>query len=274
VRHHQLITCPALSFCAFLLAGAVASAVIVPVQLNMTTPGGGYNQLTMTISESALGTSDSETPNVTGYMNADLNLTIGAGPGYAATVTEIGFPLSSPGHLSLSNMTFNLAYGLVPVTVNNLAGSPITPPFPPSAHGYGAVSGGSFAVSSHQLQLNGGTIYAPALGTVFPGVDMNLAEDAQNTGPLSGSNGTITVTKTGQTGGLINYSVDFTLPVSFNQALPPPPDAAQANFSGSGTLHATGTFSQSVPEPGTFAMQLVLAAALLGYLGVGQRRTT
>jgi hypothetical protein len=273
MRYQRLIPCMAVSLCAFLLAGGVASAVVVPVTLNMTAPGSGINQLTLTVSESALGTSDTKTANVTGYLNADLNATFGAGPGYTATVTQIGFPLSSPGHLLLSNTTFNLVGGLVAISVQNLQASPITPPYPPSAHGYGAVSSGSFAVSAHELQMNSGTITAPAVGTLFPGIDMNLATTPQNSGALSGPNGTIAVTKASQTASQVTYNVDFTLPVSFSQALPPPPDVAQGNFSGNGTLHATGSFIYNIPipEPGTFVMLLGLVAGLVGYSRLRRR---
>ena len=254
----------AVGLAAAVLMASTASAIVVPVELNLTPYGSGVNQLSITIQEHVLNTQDTQTTNLTGYLIADLDVAFGSTPDYAATVSRIGFPLSSPGHLVMSDTTFRMAMGFVPVTLTDVVASPITPPYPSADHGYSTVTSGSFAISGHEVQMNGGTIYAPplsVLGQTFPGIDMNLGVTPQNSGPLSGPNGSLAVTKIGQTGNQATYSVELTLPVSFvNQPDP------NATLSGNGTIHATGTFTQTVPEPSSVVLVGMAIFGLLTYV--------
>ena len=271
MRYHYFLIVFVVSLCGLLAAAGVAQAIVIPdVQLNLTSPGGGTNQLTMTITEHALGTSDTQTGDFTGHLTADFGVTFGPGPAFTASVTDIGYSLDSPGNLELSNMTFILVGGLEQINVTGVKGSLITPPYPPSAHGFGTVNPvtGDFAVDVHDLQLNGGNI-SDSLGLIDPPMDLGAAPQNLD---LIGPDGTVTVTKAGQVGDEVTYNVDWTLPIQFSGELPPPPETSQATIAGIGQLHATGSFTHIVPEPGTIAMLLGLAASLVGY-GLWRRRS-
>jgi hypothetical protein len=254
VRYQKTILYVALFVCAFLAVGGLASAVSVPVDLNLTSPGGGFNQLYLKLT--ALGfISDSDTANVTGYIPANLEVNFDPVT-FNPTVSGITFIENNPGTVSVGNLDFD--FGLAgSATGRNLKASLAT--LTTSASPPGPVIGTSMPIEYHELVLNQGNISTSgSYDTSF-----DLGASPVRSGATTGSAGALSVTKTGSVGNAVTCAVELNVPVSFSQTvLTNPSVKVDSNV----TLHATGSFTQTVvPEPGTIVMLLGLAVSAAGY---------
>lgn len=250
MSYRSLIDRLAVLLGVFLATEGLASATVVSVPLQLVS-GGGYNQFSLTLDGGDLG-APNQVSTVTGDIPTELDLTFDPGT-YAPTVTGITFPEQSPGNISLSNMYFEFNYGIESADSQNLQASLHTLTAP------GPVSGGSFPMSYHEFVLNSGTITTNGIY----GASLDFGQQPVSSGPIVGSPGVITVTEGSISGNTVTYNADLLLPVSLNQQMSVNPSLTAI---GSGTFHATGSFSESfaTPEPGMIAMLLGLVAVLAG----------
>ena len=266
MRYRRYLT--GLAALGVLVAAGTASAVVVSVDNMATSTSGGYsNVLSLEIEAVGLAT-DSDTSTVTGNIPIHLDATFNPIT-QVASVTGISFIPQAPGAgLSFTDMDFHLV--VVPIIaeqtidMSGVKGTLDTPTYPPTL---GSVTGVSFPVTSHQFILNDGTI----TGSGITSLNMGLAEGEDpgpSTADMVGPNGSITVSTPSIVNNVATYNTDLVLPVQFSQTittidvLGTPVDV---NANADGTVHAVGSFSRVIPEPGTLAMFLGLAASLAGY---------
>ena len=216
----------------WIAGGGMAAATELPLNFALTS-GDGYNRFAITIDPVGISqlSPDTETANVYGGMQTNLDLTFDPVT-HAATVGGISFVNTQPGSLAFSNMEFNLkAFGLITVEtidVNNLAGT-LNTPSPP-----GVVTGGLFAVDSHQFIFNAGTL----VGTGQASLNMDLAATPL-TSALNGAAGTITISAPSVVGNLATYNADLLLPISSTITV-----TTGVNVVATGTFHSTTQFTQ------------------------------
>jgi hypothetical protein len=253
--------------CVLALAGmscATAATVEVPVEFTLTSasnfgfkppPEPTYNELNLTVKLIDWGLSDTQVTTASGSFAAVLYT--GFNSSWNAQVNGLGFVQRPyvPGDLSFTDMLFFNYLGGIVVTKSLMGDlNTASPPRPVNPDG-------TYLNDGHALLLNGGTLVDGSTGNNF-----ELAEKPLELN-LSGSTGSITVSSPTIIGNQAFYDVTLLLPVVFHDWSIEGMDGV--TFSAEGTIRATGTFSQTIPEPSTLVL---LAAALAGLLGYAWRK--
>lgn len=251
----------------------------VAVNMNLTSPG-AYNSLNSTVSiyvnQLSESKSGSSTLTASGTMLANLGITFDPVTQAVVSVQELEYTggvvsLGSP-HYDLDGYLGGFAGGF-DVDGGNIQGT-LDTPVPP-----GSVSGGNYNVGSHQMILNGGTISVAGSGLIGDQMDPNpIVLDLSSTQLTMTPNGTgsILVSLKSIVGSLATYDVSLLTPVNFDQVVYPPEGQtadASVTMAVSGTLQSAGQFTRVVPEPGTIALLLGMAACLAGFGWMKRRRS-
>lgn len=242
---------PAILLVLSLATRAVALPIAVPLTLDLV-PGGGDNAFSLTLDAGVFG-APKDVSAATGHIPVELELTFDPFS-HVAAVEGITFPEQTPGSISFGDMHFDLLSGLEVADLQGLKATWHTLSAP------GPVSGGSFPINYHELAINDGEIVV----TGMYGMLMDFNSQPARSGPGSGPNGTITVTPAQISSDAVTYDADLLLPISFRLQMNGSPPLFAI---GDGTFHAVGSFSHTfaVPEPGTIALLVSLAASLAGF---------
>ena len=247
MRFRILIPCVlAFSWASCIGGSMVWGDVIEPITFTMTPDATHNNQVALTLKITLFGLSESQTQSslVTGSFNTNLDLAFDGSN--QATVTGIGFvPKTAPGNLSFSDVSFFSG----DVTSSGLKGD-FSTSSPPTV-----VSGGAFSTLGGNLLVNGGILNATSLGTT-----LNFGDSPESL-PFGDNTASIVVSAPSIVGNLATYNVTLLLPADVPMtAIPTTP----ASVSASGTIRATASFTETIPEPGTLVMLLGLAVGLAG----------
>jgi len=209
---------------AFLVAATLipaAAAQSVSTTLQLDTPS-STNVVDLTLSAGALGTS-TRTATLSGTADVLIDVTPN-GSGFDVT----GLTLTG-GTTNISDVTFDLAFG-ISAAATNLSGTPFTTTPP------GVVTAGSFQAAEHGFTVDMGTVVAAGSTIDFM------------TSPFTGNGegvGTITTTPGALVAGFEVLDIVLELPVEFSEPfdIPNVPflGTVTANFSGGGTLRASGS---------------------------------
>lgn len=173
---------------------------------------------------------------------------------HTATVSGIGFIPNDPYDsgqpaISFSDMTFSYPSIGTTLTATDMKGS-IGTPNPP-----GLVTNGSFSGDLHKVNINSGVF------TASGGFEATLPLDEFWVRADSSGTGSVTVGNPIIDGNLATYSVEVLMPFQFSDLI----DEIGATTSADGMIRATGSFTQVIPEPGTFVMMLGCAMGLVIY---------
>jgi hypothetical protein len=237
-----LLLLGALAAACCLSAASAGRAAEIPLLLTLSPDATHNNQISLTVTY--MGFPSTQTSTASGSFGAMLYASFD--PGWNASVSGLGFvpKPTAPGDMSFTNMSF--FGGLMSTT--NLKGdlTTDTPPRPVNPDG-------SFPTDWHSLILNGGTL--SVLGTPTNLADEPLYLD------LWGFTGSLWVSAPTILGNQATYNVEMVLPVAFTDV--EIPDMAGATISATGGIRAIGTFTQTIPEPGTLALAVVSLPGLI-----------
>jgi autotransporter-associated beta strand protein len=227
------------------------------VPMTLTTPGTN-NVLNIKIQAdtSALGnSSDTKSFNMTGGYTVNLDSTYDP-DSREPTLNNLAFQLDNPGNILLNDTggSFHLSWlsGFVTETISTttLNGSPMSP-FGPQP----VTSQTSFDMMDHGFQINQGTISWS--GESSSGSPWNCAADPISLIPVSSSPSVIQVTKTSDAWTSSSYSTYMKMPIPLPSTLLTSGSLGilgtySVYMSGSGTMEANGTFTQSFTPTATY----------------------
>ena len=230
-----------------MLPGAVV-AETVNLDLNLLPPAAGTNRITIGVE--ALGFSDSETSDISGVLNVDLNASFDSSEIASATGLTV---IENQSSVAATDANFQLNLGIFgTLEVNTLGlGGTVRTPSPP-----GPVSGTTFNASDHQIVLNQGTITNSLTSddidlSISPVIGTTVA-----TGILAVSTPTITAH-------VATYDVTATLPVNFTDDFVVDigfPVTVTVSASG-GSVVGAGSFTRIIAPEGDYNYDGVVDAA-------------
>lgn len=156
-----------ISICVFTLAICRTSlAVTISVnKLELLPPVEPVNVVEVSVSGNFLVGSDTEKPELSGWSDVDLELDMSSGD---PQLTGFSF---TAGEISLSDVSFSLAFGNVTATTVGLGGSPSTPSPP------GAVVNETLNAVDHLFTINTGLLVAAGETTDFAIEPLEAAGD-------------------------------------------------------------------------------------------------
>ncbi len=232
--------------CLFTVACVTShsSAELVGLDLELIPVGSGCNNLNLTVSADALGTtkSDTDQTDASGALKVLIQAEFEPDTAEPIWVTSLEF---TGGDLSLTDVAFNLNYGWLLGSVNiqgsGLGGTADTPNPP------GPVIDSSFNTAWHELIMNRGVLDASGTGLVgglFPPTTINLADEAIHA--TTQGSGTIELSLIQISGRTATYQVDLSIPVNFSEkVLEDTENGIIVRVSGVGTLCAMGVFNRT-----------------------------
>lgn len=211
------------------------------------TPATGYNnQINVYIKQSiasgnkSTGTSGSHLLQLCGNVDTVTN---------AVSLTGMGFvQRSGTGQISAQDFTVDLLFGAVRVAFTGLKADLGTPSRP-----IDVVGGSSYSTSGSGFVMNGGGY------TISSGGGHSYAS-SPDSAPLLNYTGSLTVSSISRVGDDVHFLTTAIVPIHTDTT---GSDGTQTKITGN--LRSVGEFVVTVPEPGTIAMVLSLAASLAGY---------
>lgn len=237
-------------------------AVVLPFNTTaeMTlTPGGGYtNSINVYVASSGLNGDEDTTTSGKYQLQLSGNVDTVA---ETVNLTGMGFiKRDSTGQISADDFTIQLASVFLVVDFSGLKADLDSPS---SIRPVDVTGGTSYSTGGSSFWMNGGGYEVVA---VPGGVQQSKSF---GTGPesaaLAAQTGSLTIDSVSIVDNNLHFSVTQTVPISTDTTH----DGTQTKVNG--TLRSVGEFVASVPEPGTIAMLLSLAASLAGY-GFWRRR--
>jgi len=227
---------PIIPFFAVLLAGANATAIDMPLSLNLTPYDSTYNSPSIAISLTPLGlgtATDTETSYLTGTCPMSLDVVFDPSS-HQATIQGLQATQTNPGMAYLSDTNFQVSWNLgflgtinEYASMSNAAFSVYTPA-PPTP-----VIGGQFAANQQRFQINQGTLTSS--GAYYSSLDLS---SQPIDGPNAAATGSIAMGNPTMNGTVATYPVSFQMPISVYQSFADPDYAAALAITG--MLQATG----------------------------------
>ena len=225
----------------FILLGVVlsvsvpAAAVIVSLPLTLSPVEDDTNRLTFDVA--AFNLSDSDTTDLTGSVDAQLELSLSP---TEATVTGVRF---DGGMVDASDLDFDFGFFVTLASIDgrDLGGEVLTP-----TSGFSNVIGGSFPTEDHVLRINRGTLKGSLLASA---IDVDLAAEPIELTQVGTA--TVELLEMNSDGNQRTYKTTMTLPVDAVENLEITPEEA-AVVQVAGAIVATGTFEVDLPFAGDY----------------------